>query len=118
MLKFSALFLILASLVDLSLAWSTASTKSFHPQSQLRSSFVTEDDISWQDIWNYDTAMSTIYSTAFIASDWIKSLPCAVGVDCETPDELKLPAPKGHGVEDVDVMAFLNLKRAQPLKKP
>ena len=117
MFKSSFSLIALASIFDLSLAWSTSSARSFRPQSLLRSSLVTEDDISWQDIWNYDTAMSTIYSTAFIAGDWIKSLPCAVGIDCETPDELKLPAPKGHGVEDVDVMAFLNLKRAQPLRK-
>lgn len=72
---------------------------------------------TWQDIWNYDCAMSTVYSATFIAQDWIKSMPCAVGLaDCDTPDNLKLPGPAaGSGVEQVDVMSFLNLKRASPL---
>jgi len=79
-----------------------------------------EAQCTWQDIWNYDCAMSTVYSASFVAQDWIKSMPCAVGLaeDCETPDELKLPGPSvGSGVGEVDVMGFLNLKRAAPLKK-
>jgi len=79
-----------------------------------------EAQCTWQDIWNYDCAMSTVYSASFVAQDWIKSMPGAVGLaeDCETPDELKLPGPSvGSGVGEVDVMGFLNLKRAAPLKK-
>eukprot|EP00555_Chaetoceros_dichaeta_P002738 CAMPEP_0198250174 /NCGR_PEP_ID=MMETSP1447-20131203/1465_1 /TAXON_ID=420782 /ORGANISM="Chaetoceros dichaeta, Strain CCMP1751" /LENGTH=135 /DNA_ID=CAMNT_0043934975 /DNA_START=69 /DNA_END=476 /DNA_ORIENTATION=+ len=78
------------------------------------------DQCTWQDIWNYDCAMSNVYSATFVAQDWIKSMPCAVGLadDCETPDELKLPGPSvGSGVGEVDVMGFLNLKRAASLKK-
>lgn len=75
------------------------------------------DDLHWQDIWNYDCAMSNIYSAAFVAADWIKSLPCATGlVDCDTPEELKMPGPSGSGVENVDVMSYLNIKRAKPLQ--
>lgn len=62
--------------------------------------------------------MSNIYSAAFVAGDWVNSMPCASGlVDCDTPEELKLPGPAGSGVENVDVMEFLKLKRAAPLKK-
>jgi len=64
--------------------------------------------------------MSNVYSATFIAQDWIKSMPCAVGLseDCETPEELKLPGPSiGSGVENVDVMSYLNIKRAIPLKQ-
>jgi len=81
---------------------------------------IDDSQCTWQDIWNYDCAMSTVYSASFVAQDWIKSMPCAVGLsdDCETPEELKLPGPSvGSGVEEVDVMGFLNLKRAAPLKK-
>ena len=75
------------------------------------------DNPCWQDIWSYDCAMSTVYSAAFVAGDWVKSMPCASGlIDCETPEELNMPGPAGTGVEDVDVMSFLNLKRAKPLK--
>ena len=81
-------------------------------------SAASDEDPCWQEIWSYDCAMSNIYSAAFIAGDWVKSMPCASGlVDCDTPEELKLPGPAGTGVEDVDVMEFLNLKRAKPLKK-
>mmetsp|Transcript_15937 Transcript_15937/g.30065 ORF Transcript_15937/g.30065 Transcript_15937/m.30065 type:complete len:130 (-) Transcript_15937:421-810(-) len=75
------------------------------------------DNLSWQDIWNYDCAMSNIYSAAFVAADWVKSLPCASGlVDCDTPEELMMPGPSGSGVENVDVMSYLNIKRAKPLQ--
>lgn len=101
-------------------AWTTRTTSSVRVPAFLRSSSASNEDVDnpcWQDIWNYDCAMSNIYSAAFIAGDWVKSMPCASGlVDCETPEELKLPGPAGTGVEDVDVMEFLNLKRAKPLK--
>eukprot|EP00558_Chaetoceros_sp_UNC1202_P007910 CAMPEP_0197246688 /NCGR_PEP_ID=MMETSP1429-20130617/20215_1 /TAXON_ID=49237 /ORGANISM="Chaetoceros sp., Strain UNC1202" /LENGTH=66 /DNA_ID=CAMNT_0042707413 /DNA_START=219 /DNA_END=419 /DNA_ORIENTATION=+ len=63
--------------------------------------------------------MSNVYSATFVASDWIKSMPCAMGLaDCDTPEELKMPGPSiGSGVQEVDVMSYLNIKRAEPLKK-
>jgi hypothetical protein len=39
------------------------------------------DNPCWQDIWNYDCAMSNIYSASFIAQDWIQSMPCAMGIE-------------------------------------
>ena len=46
-------------------------------------------------------------------------MPCASGLaDCDTPEELRLPGnAAGSGVENVDVMEFLKLKRAVPLMK-
>lgn len=36
--------------------------------------------------------------------------------DCDTPESLNRPAPAdGSGVEDVDVMEFLRIKRAEPI---
>ena len=104
-------------------AWMPTVGRIARPTTLLQSSQSTKDGVEvdnpcWQDIWNYDCAMSNIYSATFIAGDWIKSMPCASGlVDCETPEELKIPPPAGHGVEDIDVMDFLNLKRAAPLNK-
>lgn len=43
----------------------------------------TEESVDapcWQDIWSYDCAMSTAYSAAFVPADWIKKLPCALGL--------------------------------------
>ena len=110
---------LLSSLLIDANAWTSRASSSVRVPTFLRSSAFNEDidSLCWQDIWNYDCAMSNIYSATFIAGDWVKSLSCASGiVDCETPEELKLPGPAGTGVEDVDVMEFLNLKRAKPLK--
>lgn len=35
----------------------------------------------WQDLYDYDCAMSTIYSASFVAKDWLRSMPCANGVE-------------------------------------
>eukprot|EP01084_Bolivina_argentea_P000390 740_1 len=105
-------------------AWTGLPTRTFSTRASvntvLASSLISDDveDPCWQDIWNYDCAMSNVYSAAFVANDWLNSMPCAAGlVDCDTPEELKLPGPvEGSGVESVDVMSYLNLKRAKPLK--
>ena len=34
-----------------------------------------------RQIFDEDCAMDTVYSASFIARDWIKSMPCAAGVD-------------------------------------
>ena len=171
---------ILLSLPAVTLSWAPTPrprTMSFTPSTRLQvsngadSSFTnaeeTVDTPCWQDIWSYDCAMSTAYSAAFVPGDWIKKLPCALGLavrslpltsltplttkgynhldlvrsllifswpsyylqisfefdfllsqDCDTPERLNRPAPAdGSGVEQVDVMEFLRLKRADPLKK-
>ena len=35
----------------------------------------------WQDIFDNDCAMSTVYSASFVAKDWIRSMPCAEGIE-------------------------------------
>ncbi|KAL3779113.1 hypothetical protein HJC23_011816 [Cyclotella cryptica] len=73
----------------------------------------------WQD--NYDSdddCLSTIYSAAFVAEEWIKSMPCGKDVDC-LPENLSHPGVMGDsGVEKVDVMEYLNIRRAAPVTKP
>ena len=34
----------------------------------------------WEDLYDDDCAMSNVYSASFVASEWIKSMPCASGV--------------------------------------
>jgi len=73
-------------------------------------------DPCWQD--NYDAdddCLSTVYSAAFVADEWIKSMPCGKDADC-LPEELSHPGTmEDSGVEKVDVMEFLNIKKATPI---
>merc|ERR1711935_1296724 len=71
----------------------------------------------WQDIYDDDCGMGTMYSGHFVAKDWIKSMPCGKGMeDCDMPEELGLPGPHdSSGVESTDVMDMLGLKRVKSL---
>jgi hypothetical protein len=45
---------------------------------------VTEMDSGnpcWEDLYDDDCAMSNAAAAAFVAGEWIKSLPCAKGLD-------------------------------------
>ncbi|KAL7518800.1 hypothetical protein ACHAWX_003606 [Stephanocyclus meneghinianus] len=72
----------------------------------------------WQD--NYDSeddCLGTIYSAAFVAEEWIKSMPCGKDADC-LPENLSHPQVMGDsGVDQVDVMEYLNIRRAAPVTK-
>lgn len=35
----------------------------------------------WQDMYDEDCAMETIFAAQYVASDWIKKLPCAKGLE-------------------------------------
>ena len=35
----------------------------------------------WQDIYDEDCGMDSVYAASFIAKEWIKSMPCAEGVE-------------------------------------
>jgi hypothetical protein len=35
----------------------------------------------WQDIYDDDCSMSSVYSAHFVAGKWIKSMPCAAGIE-------------------------------------
>ncbi|GKY95444.1 hypothetical protein MPSEU_000506000 [Mayamaea pseudoterrestris] len=99
----------------------------FHPLSS-QVAFVTSlrstvpegmtDNPCWQDIYDDDCSMSNIAAAGFVASKWIKGMPCAAGIeDCDMPEKLQTPAEyRDGGVDDVDVMSFLGLKRADSLK--
>mmetsp|Transcript_40644 Transcript_40644/g.73300 ORF Transcript_40644/g.73300 Transcript_40644/m.73300 type:complete len:129 (+) Transcript_40644:233-619(+) len=72
----------------------------------------------WQD--NYDSeddCMSTVYSAAFVPEEWIKSMPCGKDADC-LPEKLTHPGTMGDaGVEKVDVMEYLNIRKAAPVSE-
>eukprot|EP00527_Entomoneis_sp_CCMP2396_P000281 CAMPEP_0198141484 /NCGR_PEP_ID=MMETSP1443-20131203/4489_1 /TAXON_ID=186043 /ORGANISM="Entomoneis sp., Strain CCMP2396" /LENGTH=126 /DNA_ID=CAMNT_0043804249 /DNA_START=58 /DNA_END=438 /DNA_ORIENTATION=- len=71
----------------------------------------------WGDLYDDDCAMSNVFAASFVAADWIRSMPCASGLeDCDMPDDLSVPDMRPEaGVEQVDVMGFLGLKRAKPM---
>jgi len=79
----------------------------------------SDADVSWNQFWKKDNTMSTILSASFVAKDWIKSLPCAMGIaDCDLPEKSKLPSTaKGAGVEQFDAVKFLNIKRVKPIQE-
>ena len=41
----------------------------------------TTEDPCWQDLYDDDCSMSSVYSASFVAGKWIKSMPCASGLD-------------------------------------
>jgi hypothetical protein len=49
---------------------------------------VTEMDSGnpcWEDFYDDDCAMSNVAAAAFVAGQWIKSLPCAKGLEVSLP---------------------------------
>lgn len=113
-----------------------------------------QENPCWQDFYDDDCSMTNAYSASFVASKWIKGMPCAAGVevgfdirllnrvvaprlnwvthlsrqilflnfccwkqDCDYPEDLNMPGPRHNAGDQVDVMAFLNLKRAEGVNK-
>jgi len=80
----------------------------------------SEEEVSpcWQDIYDADCTMDS-FSARFVASDWIKELPCVQGLgeECAVPfpEETQLPgirrAQQSSPVDITNVMDFLNIKR-------
>jgi hypothetical protein len=40
-----------------------------------------EENPCWQDLYDDDCMMSNVYAASFVASKWIKSLPCGAGLE-------------------------------------
>jgi hypothetical protein len=97
-------------------AWVTPSTNTIRSRHLILRSTPDPKNPCWQD--NYDSeddCLSTTYSAAFVAEDWIKSMPCGKDADC-LPEQLTHPGTMGDaGVEKVDVMAYLNIHKAPAL---
>mmetsp|Transcript_21014 Transcript_21014/g.37696 ORF Transcript_21014/g.37696 Transcript_21014/m.37696 type:complete len:133 (-) Transcript_21014:307-705(-) len=99
-------------------AWTSPAT-TLHRSSSVTTTLLSKPDANnpcWQD--NYDSeddCMSTVYSSAFVAEEWIKSMPCGKDADC-LPEKLSRPGTMGgSGVEKVDVMEYLNIRKAAPV---
>jgi hypothetical protein len=47
----------------------------------LKSDNAADPNPCWQDMYDEDCAMETIFQAQYVASDWIKNLPCAKGLE-------------------------------------
>jgi len=110
------IFTLLATLSHAN-AWTISPPNNIHIRTRLHSSPDAKNP-NWQDCYDGDDdCLSTTYSAAFVAQDWIKSMPCGKDADC-LPENLSHPGTMGDaGVEKVDVMDYLNIKRAAPVAK-
>jgi len=84
--------------------------------------FNTEKDTQslpcWQDIYEQDCTMETIFSAGFVPSEWIKQLPCGAGMeDCDFPEDALLPGIRPESHTEINVMEFLNIKRTDGSSK-
>ena len=100
-------------------AVSSSSSKARSSRKQEMEDFEEVDVPIWQDLWRNENTMSTIMSASFIPMKWIQSLPCAMGIaDCDMPEKSKLPATaKGAGMDQIDALKFLNIKRVKSIEK-
>eukprot|EP00541_Cyclophora_tenuis_P002339 CAMPEP_0116541784 /NCGR_PEP_ID=MMETSP0397-20121206/665_1 /TAXON_ID=216820 /ORGANISM="Cyclophora tenuis, Strain ECT3854" /LENGTH=99 /DNA_ID=CAMNT_0004065745 /DNA_START=199 /DNA_END=498 /DNA_ORIENTATION=+ len=75
---------------------------------------VQTENPCWQDIYDDDCSMNSVFAASFVAGDWIKSMPCGQGIeDCDMPEEVTLPGVHVKaGVDKVNVMDFLGIKKA------
>jgi hypothetical protein len=72
----------------------------------------SKHDPCWQDIYDADCNMDSIFSARFIASEWIRELPCGSGMhDCDFPTDALMPEMRPEAHHAVDVMDYLNIKR-------
>lgn len=39
------------------------------------------DNPCWQDLYDDDCSMTSVYAASFVASKWIKGMPCAAGIE-------------------------------------
>ncbi|KAL7580090.1 hypothetical protein ACA910_012853 [Epithemia clementina (nom. ined.)] len=101
-------------------AWTTGRNLAIFGATRLTASVEQQQYPCWEDLYDDDCAMSNVYSASFVASEWIKSMPCASGLDdCDIPSDLTLPETRPEaGVEQVDVMRFLGLTRAASIHFP
>jgi len=87
-------------------AWTPSATSlqsrvSIHaPTASALHSTPDASDPCWQD--NYDSdddCLSTVYSAAFVAEEWIQSMPCGKDADC-LPEQLSHPGTMGDAVSE------------------
>ena len=97
-------------------AWVPTSTNTIRNRHTILRNTPDPKNPCWQD--NYDSeddCLSTTFSAAFVAEEWIKSLPCGKDADC-LPEQLSHPGTMGDaGVEKVNVMEYLNIHKAPTL---
>ena len=120
----SHLILLLLLCLTVASSWTTTRRSRLRANPLFVSSSTEEQETNegnpcWQDIYDDDCSMSNIFAAHFVASEWIKTMPCAMGIDEDCmPNDLTVPETRPEaGVDHVDVMDFLGLSRAKTLEK-
>ena len=58
-----------------------SSEENFPDEMSMPGSAELTNNPCWQDIYDDDCSMSNIYAANFVASKWIKSMPCGAGIE-------------------------------------
>ena len=56
----------------------------------LKAKSETTNDPCWQELSDDDCAMENVYASHFVASEWIKSMPCASGLEVSVSMSLSI----------------------------
>ena len=59
------------------------------PHSSAQDILDATEHAAWQDIWEYDSAMSNTYAGYFKVGNWLKSMPCGKGLNQDCPNEVR-----------------------------
>ena len=65
-----------------------SSSRSFKLQAKTSETTESENPC-WQDLYDDDCTMDSVYAASFVAKNWIKSMPCAQGLEVRL-DDLKV----------------------------
>lgn len=72
--------ILLTSLLSVANCWTEQ--RSYLRNTQLRNHLSDENfNPCWQDLYDDDCSMDAVYQSSFVASEWLKSMPCASGIE-------------------------------------
>ena len=69
----------LALILPTALCWVDQKSHGFDRKLQTRLNGQTNP--CWQDLYDDDCSMDMVYQASFVASHWLKGLPCAAGLE-------------------------------------
>lgn len=78
--------LVLTSLLSVAHCWIEQRSTLRNPQNLVLLNHLADENFNpcWQDLYDDDCSMDTIYQSSFVASEWLKSMPCAANIAVRT----------------------------------
>jgi hypothetical protein len=74
-----------ALLAAVTSAWTTPAIvrpmSTMHFMASMPGEMENGDNPCWQDLYDDDCSMESVYSASFVAAKWIKSMPCGAGIE-------------------------------------